>query len=172
MCRPCSSGSPQKTGSRASATMSFDTGTDAAVFCSGPLRLTSQTPTQSAIQLSMIVVITSLAPVVAFSRPAIPPHTAPAAHAPSIARTMCGKPGIAVERRADPDRHVGADEVLALAADVEQAAAEGERHRQAGEDQRRRDDQRLLEVQRRDRAVLALIHGKNQFRPVPSKIAR
>ena len=64
-----------------------------------------------------------------------------------------------------------ADDVLALAADVEQAAAERERDREAGEDQRRRLDQRLLQVQRRDRAVLRLIHGKNQFSPVPLKIA-
>jgi hypothetical protein len=39
MCRPCSSGSPQKTGSLALAAMSLDTGTDCcegSVFCSGP----------------------------------------------------------------------------------------------------------------------------------------
>ena len=95
MCSPCSSGSPQKTGSLAPSTMSGETGTDfCSVFCSGPLRFTSQTPTQSAIQLSMIVVITSLAPVVAFSSPAIPPHSAPAAHAPIMQTRMCSTDGM------------------------------------------------------------------------------
>ena len=51
---------------------------------------------------------------------------------------------------ADPHRQDRADDVLTLAADVEQAAAERERDRQAGEDQRRRLDQRLLQVQRGD----------------------
>jgi hypothetical protein len=37
MCRPCSSGSPQKTGRRAASTMSFDTGIErSSSFCSGP----------------------------------------------------------------------------------------------------------------------------------------
>ena len=67
--------------------------------------------------------------------------------------TMCSSAGMPVERRADPDGRERADEVLALAADVEQAAAERERDREAGEDQRRRMDQRLLQVQRRDDAV-------------------
>ena len=83
--------------------MSGDTGTDfCSVFCSGPFRLTSQTPTQSAIQLSMIVVITSLAPVVAFSRPAMPPHSAPPAHAPSMQITMCGN--AAIESNDEPSQ--------------------------------------------------------------------
>ena len=60
-----------------------------------------------------------------------------------------------VERRADPDGGDRADDVLALAADVEQAGAEGERDGEADEDQRRRQQQRLLQVERRDRAVLA-----------------
>ena len=155
MCRPCSWGSPQNTGSFAPSTMSGDTGTDfCSVFCSGPLRLTSQTPTQIAIQLSMIVVITSLAPVVAFSRPAMPPHTRSRRARPDHADHDVRQRRHRVERRAEPDGHVGADEVLALAADVEQAAAERERDRQAGEDQRRRDDQRLLEVEGGDDAVV------------------
>jgi hypothetical protein len=40
MCRPWSSGSPQKTGSLALAAISLDTGTDCCAgseFCSGPL---------------------------------------------------------------------------------------------------------------------------------------
>mgnify|MGYP003694283963 CR=1 FL=1 len=44
----------------------------------------------SAIQLSMIVVITSWAPVVAFRKPAIPAQIAPAAAAPTTASRMCG----------------------------------------------------------------------------------
>ena len=59
------------------------------------------------------------------------------------------------ERRADPHGDVGADEVLALAADVEQPAAEGEGDREPGEDQRGGEDQRLLQVQRRGRALVA-----------------
>ena len=65
------------------------------------------------------------------------------------------QPAMPAKRRADPDRHVRADEVLALAADVEHAAAEGEGDGEAGEDQRRGDDQRLLEVDRRVRACEA-----------------
>ncbi len=42
----------------------------------------------------MIVVITSLAPVAAFSSPAIAPHSAPAAHAPTMQNRMCGSAGI------------------------------------------------------------------------------
>ena len=53
------------------------------------------------------------------------------------------------ERRPDPEPRDHADEVLALTADVEQAAAERKRDRQPREDQRRRQDQRLLEVVRR-----------------------
>ena len=59
-----------------------------------------------------------------------------------------------LERGADPHGEDGAGEVLALAADVEEAAAEGERDREPDEDQRRRRDQRLLEVERGDEALL------------------
>ena len=48
--------------------------------------------------------------------------------------------------RPDPDAGDHADQVLALSADVEEAAAEGERNREPGEDQRGRQDQRLLQV--------------------------
>src|SRR5918999_792693 len=58
-------------------------------------------------------------------------------------------------RDARPDRGDRPDDVLALAADVEQAGAERERDGQAGEDQRGRDDQRLLQVERRQVAILA-----------------
>ena len=46
------------------------------------------------VRRNYIVVITSLAPVVAFKRPAIPPHTAPAAQAPTMHSTMCSSAGI------------------------------------------------------------------------------
>ena len=51
------------------------------------------------------------------------------------------------------DRHRGdhADQVLALTADVEEPGAESERHGEGGEDQRGAQDQRLLQVDRRDR---------------------
>ena len=79
----------------------------------------------------------------------------------------------ALERRADPDGEDRADEVLALAADVEEAAAERERDREPDEDERRRRDQRLLQVERGDDVRSSPVtHGKNQLRPEPSKIAR
>ncbi len=71
--RPCSSFGPQKTGSFAPSAMSFEIGIDG---CAGsgagrswPNRYE---PTQIAIQLSMIVVITSCAPTVALRMPAMP----------------------------------------------------------------------------------------------------
>ena len=63
-------------------------------FCSGPPSPNSHAPVQIAIQLSMIVVITSLAPVFAFRIPAIDPHSAPAAHAANMHSRMCGSAGI------------------------------------------------------------------------------
>ena len=47
-------------------------------FWSGPPAPKNHSPTQIAIQLSMIVVITSWAPTVAFRKPAIPAQAAPA----------------------------------------------------------------------------------------------
>ena len=41
----------------------------------------------------MIVVITSLAPVVAFRKPAIPPQIAPASVPSTSASRMCSQPG-------------------------------------------------------------------------------
>ena len=75
------------------------------------------------------------------------------------------------ERRADPDREERAHEVLALAADVEHAAAEGERD---GEPVRISGvviEQRLLEVERRVTRSSPVTHGKSQLSPAPSKIA-
>src|SRR5947208_469261 len=66
--------------------------------CSGPPKPTRSLPTQYAIQLSMIVVITSCAPTVALRKPAIAAQQAPASAARTIAsRTChtCGAPGSA-----------------------------------------------------------------------------
>src|SRR5215218_10841422 len=95
MCRPCRFGLPQNTGSLADPVTSLEIGTDGVSgFCSGPPSPNSQTPTQIAIQLSMIVEITSLAPTVAFSTPAIPAHAAPAAQARTITSRTCSTWGI------------------------------------------------------------------------------
>ena len=92
MCSPCSSGSPHHTGSRTLSTTSFEIGTDAfASFWSGPPSPNAYVPTQYAIQLSMIVVITSCAPTVALRK--VPAHTAPASIASTIASSACGSPG-------------------------------------------------------------------------------
>ncbi len=70
---PCRSLGPQKIGSLAPPAMSFEIGIAGCdVFWSGPCWPNSHSPTQIAIQLSMIVVITSCAPTVAFRIPAIP----------------------------------------------------------------------------------------------------
>ncbi len=58
--------------------MSFEIGIDAWLPCSGPPWPKRYEPTQIAIQLSMIVEITSCAPTVALRMPAIPAHAAPA----------------------------------------------------------------------------------------------
>ena len=82
---------PQKTGSFALSATSFEIGTVAFwLFCSGPPSPKKYVPIQIAIQLSMIVVITSCAPTYAFSEPAMPAHTAPATIAAPIAIRMCG----------------------------------------------------------------------------------
>src|SRR6185295_16586223 len=58
------------------------------------------------------------------------------------------------------ERGQKADEVLALAADVEHPAAERERDGQRREHERRRDDERLLEVVRGAEALVALYPGE------------
>ena len=55
----------------------------------------------------------------------------------------------------DVERGDEADPVLALPADVEEAAAEREGDGDAGQDERRHEDERLLEVVRRGLASLA-----------------
>ena len=88
----CSAGLPQNAQSRALGTTSFDTGSDGfVVFCSAPPCPNAQLPIQYAIQLSMIVVITSCAPVVALRKPAIAAHNAPAAAATTTVSNTCGR---------------------------------------------------------------------------------
>ena len=63
------------------------------------------------------------------------------------------RPRGAFQVRPDPERGDEADPVLTLPSDVEEAAAERERDREPGQHQRRREDQRLLQVPRRARPV-------------------
>ena len=101
----------------------------------------------------MIVEITSLAPVAAFRRPAIPAHKPPATAAATIANMMWSTAGIPANEEPIQTATIAPDGVLALAADVEHAGAERERDREADEEQRCGLDQRLLEVARRGRAL-------------------
>ena len=66
----------------------------------------------------------------------------------------------AVEGRPDPHGEDAADDVLALTADVEHAAAEREGNRETREDQRRHDQERLLEVEARVEPLVARDPGE------------
>ena len=81
------------------------------------------------------------------------------------ARRMCRSEFIPLNEEPIQTARIGSDDVLALAADVEEAAAERERDGEAGEDQRRRDDQRLLQVERRVRGVAAGDPGEEPVEP-------
>ncbi len=132
--------------------MSFEIGLNCELT-NGPWSPKKYVPTQIAIQFSMIVEITSWAPVVALRNPAIPPQRAPARIASTMHRTMCAGTGDARPVRAEDQGRVGAGEVLALPADVEHPAAERERDREAAQDQRRHDQEGLLEVRGLGRPV-------------------
>ena len=142
------------------------------LFWSGPPRPNRNTPTQITIQLSMIVEITSWAPTVALRKPAIPAQSAPTESACDRREEDVQQRVHAAERRADPDSEHGADDVLALTADVEHAATECECDGETREDQRRRQDECLLPVLGCGRPLDTVTHGKNQLNPAPSKIAR
>ena len=106
----------------------------------------------------MIVVMTSWAPVRAFSTPAMPPHSAP----PSRPATERGQQVDArgqVPGEADVAGRQRPEDQLALGADVEQARPERERDAEAGADQRRRAHQRGGER-------MARPHGAGDQRPV------
>ena len=73
------------------------------------------------------------------------PHSAPPTNpAPHRERQM-DEPRQAGEAEADDHGEQRADVELSLGADVEEADAEGERHGQPGQDERRRRDDRLRE---------------------------
>ena len=95
--------------------------------------------------LSMIVMITSCAPVRAFSTPgmhAVERRRRRRRRAMTIG--ISERPGHVGQpaERADPRGRGRADEQLALDADVEQAGPERERHGQRGADERRRAAER------------------------------
>ena len=83
----------------------------------------------------------------------MPAHTAPATDRDDDREHDVDERVETGERRADPDGEERADEVLPLAADVEHAAAERKCDGKAREDQRGRDEQGLLEVERRREPV-------------------
>ena len=99
--------------------------------------------------LSMIVTMTSCAPVRALSTPAMPAHSAPPSAGAEDAEQQV-QPERQVEREPDEAGEDATEDDLALGADVEQPGAEPDAQAEAGEDQRRRDGERL--GQRPDRA--------------------
>ena len=172
MCRPWSSASPQNTGSFAPAKMSGETGTSlSTLLWSGPPSPNSHTPTQSAIQLSMIVEITSLVPVVAFNRPAIAAHAAPAAQAASMQITMCRTDGMPSN---EEPTHTAAN-VPTRYWPWPPMLNNPQRNANATARPVRISGVVMINVCWRLRAATirssSLIQGKNQFSPVPSKIA-
>ena len=171
-CRPCSSGSPQNTGSLALSAMSFDTGTDVSVsLCSGPPSPNRNAPVQIATQLSMIVEITSCAPATAFSRPASAPHAAPARQAAIIASRMWGTAGMLANEEPTqtakyvPTRYCPWPPML----------NSPQRNAKATARPVRISGQVMSSVCCRFSSAItrssSLVHGKSQLRPVPSKIA-
>jgi hypothetical protein len=174
-CRPCRIGLPQITGSLAPATMSLEIGTscfEGSDVCSGPLRLNAHTPTQSAIQLSMIVEITSLVPAIAFNAPAMPAHSAPAAQPPRIASTMCRKPGMSAN---EEPIHTAASEPM-MNCPWPPMLNSPQRNANATASPVRISGVVLTSVCcRLSEAAMrssSLVHGKSQLSPVPLKIAR
>ena len=135
---------PQNVGILAESATSAEV--DVAWFAfSGPSEPSSHCPVQNMIQLSMIVTTTSWAPTVAFRKPGDAREQRTREAGRGDRENDVREVRHAREGRAHPDRGERAGDVLALAADVEQAAAERERDGQAGEHQGRRQQQRLLE---------------------------
>ena len=85
-----------------------------------------------------MVVMTSLAPVIARSAPEIPAHAAPAIVANSMHSTTWMPCGIPSHDEPAQTATIEPDDVLALAADVEQPRAERVADGEAQQDQRRR----------------------------------
>ncbi len=167
-CSPCSSGSPQKTGSLRALE---DVVGDRDRLLRGVRAL------QRAAELEQVQAQVDRRPVEHDRRDHLvrargrleqpgDPRPEPADDAASHDRRHdMQQGGQAVQRGADVDGGEAADEVLTLAADVEQAGAERERDGEAGEDQGCRDDQRLLQVQPGDQAVLARDPGEQPVQP-------
>ena len=121
----------------------------------------------------MIVEITSCAPTVALRNPAIPAISGAGQRADQHRERHVQVRVHALERGADPHGEDPPGEVLALAADVEQAAAECERDGETHEDERRRLDQRLLEVEGRDRVEVPRdLEEPVQPRPLEDRLVR
>jgi hypothetical protein len=72
-----------------------------------------------------------------------------------------------VQRRPDPDRRDRADDVLALAADVEEPAPEGKSNGQPREHEHRELDQCLLEVARSQAGIRARVPRKKPVQAGP-----
>ena len=85
---------PQIGQSLAESATSYERGTSGSLPCIEPPSSTRHLPTQSAIQLSMIVEITSWAPTAALRKPAIPAQTAPPRMAPTQQRRTWSGRGI------------------------------------------------------------------------------
>ena len=150
--RPCSSFGPQKIGSLAPSAMSLEIGIDGwLVFCSGPCCAEQpfadpdRRPVEHDRRDHLVRADRRL-------ENAGDPRVERAGERADRQAQRHVEERIEVdERRTDPDREVRADEILALPTDVEQAATEGKAERDRRENDRRRDQQRLLQVGRGDR---------------------
>ena len=96
----------------------------------------------------------------------MPAQSAPQRAPAIVAKRMWSSGFIPANEEPIQTASTAPDDVLARAADVEEAAAEGERDGEAREDQRRRRDQRLLHVQRRQAALVA---GHPREEPVEAR---
>ena len=113
-----------------------------------------------AIQLSMIVVITSWAPTVALRRPAIPPQIAPATIEGARARACTGRESPSM---CDPTKSAALKPTQYWPwPPMLKRPQRNAKATRAPSDERRHQDQRLLEVVRGLLARLAGDHGKNQ----------
>ena len=171
MSSPCSTGLPQKTCRCVCSATGLEIGVDPP-FWSAPPCPTSQLPDHTAIQFSMIVEITSCAPVSAFSRPAMPAYAAPASVAAAIVSTMCSGPFI---RRNDEPTHNAKIEPTRywpwppMLKRPQRKPTETARPQSTSAVVRRSVCCRFVAANERS---LPLTHGKSQLSPLPSKIAR
>ena len=137
---------PQIGQSLAESATSAERGRKSSGPCRWPPISKRYVPPQIAIQLSMIVVITSWAPDGRLQRAGDPAPERPSQDACGDREQDVERPRHPFEVGSDPECRDEADPVLALPADVEEPAAERERDRDPGEHERRHDDERLLQV--------------------------